>query len=166
MKVGMSSLLCVRVCVVVTFICPCFLHNWHLGCREHVNKRRVELNCYYYTYRVDIAPSTSCRRWMDLQGGKQWWVLLDAPDIHTCSKPEMAFLLFWGPSRYILKQYWAENLKKKTVYLTILKVLTMVCNTQNYWDFGLCPSSGILETRKDNVSETRSNFRNVVFSTF
>jgi hypothetical protein len=24
----------------------------------------------------------------------------------------------------------------------------MVCNTQNYWVFSLCPSSGILETRK------------------
>jgi hypothetical protein len=27
---------------------------------------------------------------------------------------------------------------------------------QNYWVFGLCPSSGILETRKHNVSETGS----------
>jgi hypothetical protein len=32
----------------------------------------------------------------------------------------------------------------------------MVYNTQNYWVFGLCPSSGILETRKHNVSETGS----------
>jgi hypothetical protein len=30
----------------------------------------------------------------------------------------------------------------------------MICNTQNYWVFGLCPSSGILETRKHNVSES------------
>jgi hypothetical protein len=30
----------------------------------------------------------------------------------------------------------------------------MVYHTQNYWVFGLCPSSGILETRKHNVSET------------
>jgi hypothetical protein len=29
----------------------------------------------------------------------------------------------------------------------------MVYNTQNYWVFGLFPSSGILETRKHNVSE-------------
>jgi hypothetical protein len=28
--------------------------------------------------------------------------------------------------------------------------------SQNYWGFGLCPSSGILETRKHNVSETGS----------
>jgi hypothetical protein len=27
-------------------------------------------------------------------------------------------------------------------------------HTQNYWVFELCPSSGILETRKHNVSET------------
>jgi hypothetical protein len=32
----------------------------------------------------------------------------------------------------------------------------MVHNTQNYWVFGLCPSSGILKTRERNVSETRS----------
>jgi hypothetical protein len=30
----------------------------------------------------------------------------------------------------------------------------MVYNTQNYWVFGLCPSSGILETRKHTVSES------------
>jgi hypothetical protein len=32
----------------------------------------------------------------------------------------------------------------------------MVYKTQNYWVFGLCPSSGIVETRKHNVSETGS----------
>jgi hypothetical protein len=30
----------------------------------------------------------------------------------------------------------------------------MVCNTLNYWGFGLCPSSLILEIRKHSVSET------------
>jgi hypothetical protein len=30
----------------------------------------------------------------------------------------------------------------------------MVYNTQNYWVFGFRPSSGILKTRKQNVSET------------
>jgi hypothetical protein len=32
----------------------------------------------------------------------------------------------------------------------------MVYNTQNYWIFGFCPSSGILKTREHNVSETGS----------
>jgi hypothetical protein len=32
----------------------------------------------------------------------------------------------------------------------------MVFSTQNYWVFGLYPSSGILETRKYDVSETGS----------
>jgi hypothetical protein len=32
----------------------------------------------------------------------------------------------------------------------------MVYNTQNYWLSGLCPSSGILNTRKHNVPETGS----------
>jgi hypothetical protein len=31
----------------------------------------------------------------------------------------------------------------------------MVYNTQNYWVFGLFPSSGIVGTRKHDVSETR-----------
>jgi hypothetical protein len=38
----------------------------------------------------------------------------------------------------------------------IWRVLTMVYNTQNYWVSGVCPSSGILNTRTDNVSETGS----------
>jgi hypothetical protein len=32
----------------------------------------------------------------------------------------------------------------------------MVCNTQNYWGFGRFQTSGILETRKYDVSETGS----------
>jgi hypothetical protein len=32
----------------------------------------------------------------------------------------------------------------------------MVYNTQNYWVFGLFPSSGILETRKHDITETGS----------
>jgi hypothetical protein len=35
-------------------------------------------------------------------------------------------------------------------------VLTMVYNTQNYWVFGLFPSSGILENIKHDVSEIES----------
>jgi hypothetical protein len=42
-----------------------------------------------------------------------------------------------------------------TIMMTI-RVLTMVYNTQNYWVFGLFPSSGILQTRKHNVSKTVS----------
>jgi hypothetical protein len=37
-----------------------------------------------------------------------------------------------------------------------LQFLSKQANIQNYWVFGLCPSSGILETRKHNVSETWS----------
>jgi hypothetical protein len=33
----------------------------------------------------------------------------------------------------------------------------MVYNTQNYWVFGLCPSSGILKIRKHKVSENESD---------
>jgi hypothetical protein len=32
----------------------------------------------------------------------------------------------------------------------------MVYNTQNYWVYGRCPSSGIPESRKHDVSETES----------
>jgi hypothetical protein len=41
----------------------------------------------------------------------------------------------------ILRSHRREDLKS-------CKVLTMVCNTQNYWVSGLSPSSGILYTRK------------------
>jgi hypothetical protein len=37
------------------------------------------------------------------------------------------------------------------------RVLTMVYNTQRYWVFGLCPSSGFfLNNEKHNISETGS----------
>jgi hypothetical protein len=38
------------------------------------------------------------------------------------------------------------------------RVLTMVYNTQDYWVFWTFPASGILETRKHDVSETGSVF--------
>jgi hypothetical protein len=40
--------------------------------------------------------------------------------------------------------------------IEILKILYRLINTQNYWVFGLFPSSDILENRKPNVSETES----------
>jgi hypothetical protein len=40
--------------------------------------------------------------------------------------------------------------------LAIQRVLTMVCNTQSYWGFRLCPSAGILKIREHNVSENES----------
>jgi hypothetical protein len=43
-----------------------------------------------------------------------------------------------------------------------LRVLTMVYNTQNHWICGLCPSSGIRNTKKHNVSETGPCFRSLV----
>jgi hypothetical protein len=36
----------------------------------------------------------------------------------------------------------------------ILRVQTIVYDTQNYWVSGPCPSSGILKTRKHDLSET------------
>jgi hypothetical protein len=56
----------------------------------------------------------------------------------------------------------SENLDVDKLEPTIYKEWTnneMVKNgsdIQNYWVLGLCPSSGILETRKHNVSETGS----------
>jgi hypothetical protein len=62
----------------------------------------------------------------------------------------------------------------------VQRVLTMVCDNQYHRGPGLCPSSGILNTRKHHVSETgcvsvhlispedgnRCSFRNVAFSSF
>jgi hypothetical protein len=42
----------------------------------------------------------------------------------------------------------------KKGYFQSLRVPAMVYNIQNYWDFELYPSSGILKPRKRNVSET------------
>jgi hypothetical protein len=43
----------------------------------------------------------------------------------------------------------------------------MVYNTQNYWVFGLCPSPGILDARKHNVSEThREDLYDVKYSSW
>jgi hypothetical protein len=39
-------------------------------------------------------------------------------------------------------------------YCHVLAVCVTNNNCQNYWDFGFCPSSGLLETRKHDVSET------------
>jgi hypothetical protein len=41
---------------------------------------------------------------------------------------------------------------------------SVIPSLQEYWVFWTFPSSGILETRKQNVLETGSSFRNVVFS--
>jgi hypothetical protein len=38
----------------------------------------------------------------------------------------------------------------------LYRVLTMAYHNHNYWVFGLFPSSGILGTRKHDVSETAS----------
>jgi hypothetical protein len=46
--------------------------------------------------------------------------------------------------RLVIRQWILQQLAKPYVY------------TRNYWVFGLCPSSNILETRKQNVSETGS----------
>jgi hypothetical protein len=43
----------------------------------------------------------------------------------------------------------------KQVQFEILLIYLNV-NCENYWVFGLCPSSGIVETRKHYVSETGS----------
>jgi hypothetical protein len=40
------------------------------------------------------------------------------------------------------------------------------CSTQNYWVSGLCSSSGILNTRKHNVSEIGSVFETLCFLIF
>jgi hypothetical protein len=45
-------------------------------------------------------------------------------------------------------QIYGQNVMNR-----IYRVLTMVYNSQNYWVSGLCPSSGILNTIKHDVSE-------------
>jgi hypothetical protein len=74
---------------------------------------------------------------------------------HPCSNRE------WG---YTFECLILKNIWKRTPIpnfavgrvrsLFSNRLPTIVYNTQNYWVSGLCPSSGIPETRKHNVSET------------
>jgi hypothetical protein len=56
----------------------------------------------------------------------------------------------------ILQYKRHDNIYRVDRYIKFWNVLTMVCNTQNYWVFRLCPSSGIQKTREHNISETGS----------
>jgi hypothetical protein len=55
---------------------------------------------------------------------------------------------------YFNTSFEVRFLFRPTAEIKFQGVLTMVFNTQNYWGFGLCPASGILETTNHNVSET------------
>jgi hypothetical protein len=57
---------------------------------------------------------------------------------------------------YFIKYSLFKNASNKNYTSRFHRVLTMVYNTQNYSVFGLFPSSDILETRKQDVSETGS----------
>jgi hypothetical protein len=59
-----------------------------------------------------------------------------------CLKMEAVY-----PSEMLVNFYWTNRVKR---------VVMMVYNTQNYWGFGLYPSSSILETIKHNVLDTGS----------
>jgi hypothetical protein len=71
---------------------------------------------------------------------------------------------------------YPKHLAKSTYYeaphrviffiLRILRILKMMYNAQNYWVSGLRPSSGILGTGKQNVSETASVSETLRFLVF
>jgi hypothetical protein len=44
--------------------------------------------------------------------------------------------------------FFCETRERKSVILYNLKVLTIVCNVQSHWVYGLCPSSRILNNQK------------------
>jgi hypothetical protein len=58
-------------------------------------------------------------------------------------------LIYWDVFNSI--PLWKGSLQVKSEV-----VLTMVCNNQNHWGSWHCPSSGILNTRKHDDSETKS----------
>jgi hypothetical protein len=57
---------------------------------------------------------------------------------------------------YLKKKSSGSGFPTKIYYafLLIWRILTMVCNTQNLWAFGICTLPSIVETRKQNVSKT------------
>jgi hypothetical protein len=65
-------------------------------------------------------------------------------------------------SRYLVNTFSGSLHNKHSTFCDLrqlnflLKEFPYLFATQNYWVFGLCSSSGILKTRKHNVSETGS----------
>jgi hypothetical protein len=59
-------------------------------------------------------------------------------------------------TRDINKSLYGCREERKGSCMILLHFILNKRRGQNCWVFGLCPSSGILETRKHNVSETRS----------
>jgi hypothetical protein len=129
MKVGMSCLLCVRVCVVVIFICPCFLYNWHL-CYWVSMWIREELNLIVTTVLTGSTlhpPQVGAAGWTYTEGnnGESCQMSL----IFTFALNQICIfllLLFWGLYRDILKQLRAGSLKTQTVYLEPVKQPSVV----------------------------------------
>jgi hypothetical protein len=75
------------------------------------------------------------------------------PTALLCVGPTASFFISFS---YILQQYVMQNLQVSTVIVLknrfktlssfrIWRILTMVYNTQNYWVYRLCPSTGIVK---------------------
>jgi hypothetical protein len=60
----------------------------------------------------------------------------------------MLFFYYLGLPIYLFKEHSKLNSVAVVRRRTATDRATMVCNIQNYWIFGLCPTSRILETIK------------------
>jgi hypothetical protein len=67
----------------------------------------------------------------------------------ACSMTHLGIIVSWlhGSASTSTKQITYVQV----LLVTVRRDLTMVCNTQNYWRFGHCPSSGILKTLKNTA---------------
>jgi hypothetical protein len=117
-------------------------HSWHLLLRNNRNFRAID--CYRYAHSSGPGPLffifllffSHCLHFQPEYGSRRFLRNLSRLSI-MASHSSRPYCLKWD---VYSSRFW--------------RVLTMVHNTQNYWVFGLCPSSGILETRKHNISET------------
>jgi hypothetical protein len=85
---------------------------------------------------------------------------LSSMSVSECVKYPQPCLIFaqylWLNCRYLSRLVLLSIFETQRNPLHKWPVCSQAVRWDNYWVFGLCPSSGILETRKHNVSETGS----------
>jgi hypothetical protein len=104
--------------------------------QPHFSRNRSCSLCYSFLFRYFLDGLPAPQQWR----------------LNSCFKTVSRACRDSGNCFSVVKlTYWYKKTEDR-----IWRILTMVYDTQNYWVSGLRPSSGILNTRKHNVSETGS----------
>jgi hypothetical protein len=113
-----------------------------------------------WTYPVNtVVYRPFAKRWLC----KQQPLLGNARNVHTCNNKTTGLCyLFLGNgsvnTHTTIEYFWTRCFLFGPCKVVIRKTIRAIqlAETQNYWVFGLCQSSSILDARKHNVSETGS----------